>query len=87
MNDERNADRPPRAVAPDIAALRVTLVGYGEVGRIFGAALAAAGVASVTGYDILASDPPWMAAARARAAQDGVALASDVGPAAIRHRA
>jgi hypothetical protein len=32
-------------VAADIAALRVTLVGYGEVGRIFGAALAAAGVA------------------------------------------
>ena len=65
-------------VAADIAALRVTLVGYGEVGRIFGAALAAAGVASVTAYDILVADASWTAAARARAAQDGVALASEI---------
>jgi len=65
-------------VAADIAALRVTLVGYGEVGRIFGAALAAAGVASVTAFDILVADASWMAAARARAAQDGVALASEI---------
>ena len=30
----------------DIAALRVALIGYGEVGRIFGAALVKAGVAA-----------------------------------------
>ena len=42
-HDAEQIARP--TVAADIAALRVTLVGYGEVGRIFGAALAAAGVA------------------------------------------
>jgi len=42
-HDAEQIARP--TIAADIAALRVTLVGYGEVGRIFGAALAAAGVA------------------------------------------
>jgi 3-hydroxyisobutyrate dehydrogenase len=55
------------------------LVGYGEVGRIFGAALAGAGVASVTAYDILSIDASWMATARARASQDGVTLVPEIG--------
>jgi len=71
-----NVERP--AVAQDVAALRVTLVGYGEVGRIFGAALAAAGVASVTAYDILVTDTSWLTTARAEAARSGVALASEM---------
>lgn len=57
---------------PDV---RVALVGYGEVGGIFGAALAKAG-ARVTAYDILASDPAWLAQARERASEAGVALAA-----------
>ncbi len=61
----------------DIAALRVALVGYGEVGSIFGAALAAAGVAAMTAYDVLIADASWAAMARARASQAGVVLASD----------
>ena len=65
----------PRAGPPARTALRVALVGYGEVGRIFGAALATAGVHSVTAYDVLQADAAWMAAARERAARDGVALA------------
>jgi len=70
----------PRPIdAPDVVALRVMLVGYGEVGRIFGAALAGAGVASVTAYDILSIDASWMATARARAAQDGVTLVPAIG--------
>jgi 3-hydroxyisobutyrate dehydrogenase-like beta-hydroxyacid dehydrogenase len=60
----------------DIAALRVALVGYGEVGSIFGAALAAA-VKSVAAYDIQIADAAWAATARARAARAGIALAPD----------
>jgi 3-hydroxyisobutyrate dehydrogenase-like beta-hydroxyacid dehydrogenase len=56
------------------AVQRVALVGYGEVGRIFGAALAQAGVHACA-YDILGSDPGWRAIAAAHA--DGrVELAS-----------
>lgn len=57
--------------------LRVALVGYGEVGRIFGAALAKAGVRSVKAFDIKMADAKWAAAALARAGDDGVALADD----------
>jgi 3-hydroxyisobutyrate dehydrogenase-like beta-hydroxyacid dehydrogenase len=49
-----------------IASLCIALVGYGEVGGIFGAALAKAGVARVSAFDILASDPAWLARARSR---------------------
>jgi len=63
--------------ADNVATLRVALVGYGEVGGIFGAALAAAGVGSVTASDTLVADANWAAAARARGARDGVVLAAD----------
>src|SRR5437867_7862888 len=60
----------------DIAALRVSLIGYGEVGGIFGAALAKAGVGMVTAFDVLIADASWAATARVRASNDGVALVS-----------
>jgi len=64
--------------AVDAAALRVALVGYGEVGGIFGAALTAAGVGAVCAYDVLISDAAWAAAARERASRDRVVLAADL---------
>jgi 3-hydroxyisobutyrate dehydrogenase-like beta-hydroxyacid dehydrogenase len=57
-----------------IASLCIALVGYGEVGGIFGAALAQAGVARVSAFDILASDPAWLARARSR--DTGVVVAA-----------
>ena len=60
----------------EISGLGVALIGYGEVGRIFAAALAKAGVGEVTAFDVLITDAPWAAEARARARQDGVTLAS-----------
>ena len=60
----------------DIVALRVALIGYGEVGGIFGAALVKAGVRALTAFDVLIADVPWAAKARARAQSDGVELAT-----------
>ena len=60
---------------------RVAMVGFGEVGGIFAAALTKAGVKSVTAFDRLASDPTWLEAARARAARDGVTVAATLGEA------
>ncbi len=57
----------------DAGKLRIALVGYGEVGGIFGAALAKTG-ARVVAYDILASDAAWLARTRERADAAGVAL-------------
>jgi 3-hydroxyisobutyrate dehydrogenase-like beta-hydroxyacid dehydrogenase len=61
--------------APDVAALRVALIGYGEVGGVFGAAIVKAGVRAVTAYDILITDSAWSARASERARRDGVNLA------------
>jgi hypothetical protein len=41
------------SIVAHVPDLRIALVGYGEVGRIFGEALATRGVARVTAYDIL----------------------------------
>jgi 3-hydroxyisobutyrate dehydrogenase len=60
----------PAAAAP----IDIALVGYGEVGRIFGRALAKAG--SVRAYDVLVDDGSWAERARARASEDGVVLAA-----------
>lgn len=62
----------------DIASLRIALVGYGEVGGIFGAALARTGLREVKAFDILASDSSWSANANARANRDGVILAKRI---------
>ncbi len=62
------------SAAPDIAGLRVGLVGYGEVGGIFGAAVAARGVRAVTAYDVKIADAVWAAQAQA---QQAVILARD----------
>jgi 3-hydroxyisobutyrate dehydrogenase len=75
------ADEVRLPVAGDTASLHVAVVGYGEVGRIFAAALAAAGVAGVSAYDVLITDASWAATARARAAEAGIVLASDPGDA------
>ena len=58
-------------------AVNIAIVGYGEVGTIFGAALAKAGAASVHAYDILASQPAWFDEALSRAQRDGVTLVDD----------
>jgi 3-hydroxyisobutyrate dehydrogenase-like beta-hydroxyacid dehydrogenase len=77
MTSAHVSEETQQPIASDeIAALRVALVGYGEVGGIFGAALVAVGVHSVSGYDVLIGDPSWAATAGARASHDGVALAS-----------
>ena len=59
----------------DAAAQRVALIGFGEVGGIFAAALAQRGVAALTGYDILLGDPARSAAMRAKAGRAHVTLA------------
>ncbi len=64
-----------KATQSDISALRVALIGYGEVGGTFGAALANAGVRAVSAFDILSADAAWAADAHARAERDGVVLA------------
>jgi len=58
-----------------VGNLHVALIGYGEVGGIFGRALAARGVARVTAYDILLRDCARSAAMRERAPRDRVVLA------------
>ena len=60
---------------PELAALRIALVGYGEVGRILGAALAAAGVREVIAFDVQMIDAAWREHATARASRDNVQLA------------
>ena len=67
-----------RELPADIAALRVALIGYGEVGRIFGGALVKAGVAGVTAFDILVDDGAWAREASARSTHDGVQLAASM---------
>jgi 3-hydroxyisobutyrate dehydrogenase-like beta-hydroxyacid dehydrogenase len=67
---------------PAPAQLRVALIGYGEVGGIFGQALAARGLAGLAAFDILLPDAAASAAMRERAARDGIALRATA-PAAV----
>jgi 3-hydroxyisobutyrate dehydrogenase len=76
--DTLKDQQPEKATQSDISALRVALIGYGEVGGIFGAALANAGVRAVGAFDILIADAAWTADARARAERDGVVLANSM---------
>ena len=48
----------------DLNSLRVAQVGYGEVGRIFAAALAAQGSRAVAAFDVRIAEPAWAADAR-----------------------
>ena len=64
------------ATLPDIQRLGIALIGYGEVGGIFGAALTQAGVRSVRAFDVKHENAAWLADARSRARQAGVSLAS-----------
>src|SRR5512132_997067 len=57
--------------------MRIALVGYGEVGRIFGAALVRAGADGVAAFDIRIGEADWTAVARKRAGDDGVTLVTD----------
>lgn len=66
----------------DVATMRIALIGYGEVGGIFGAALAAGGVRDIRAFDILQDDASRGSALRARAARDQVNVASSAGAAA-----
>ncbi len=59
----------------DIGALRVAVIGYGEVGTIFSRALVAQGVRAVAAYDIVV-DGDRAAELRSRAERDGVSLAA-----------
>jgi 3-hydroxyisobutyrate dehydrogenase-like beta-hydroxyacid dehydrogenase len=61
----------------DVHALRVALIGYGEVGGIFARALRDRGVAALTTYDRLFDDPARRDAALAGARADGVVAAPD----------
>jgi 3-hydroxyisobutyrate dehydrogenase-like beta-hydroxyacid dehydrogenase len=57
-------------------ALAITLIGYGEVGQIFGAQLAAVHGVNVTAHDILLDQPQARAAMEAIARVAGMALAA-----------
>jgi len=70
------ATSDPRAASLSTANLRIALVGYGEVGSIFGAALASFGVQRVSAFDVRMTDEPWAAQAHARATRDRVVLAT-----------
>src|SRR5438132_218384 len=52
-------DTHRQIVPADSAYLRVALIGFGEVGGIFGAALAKTGVRAVTTFDVLIADASW----------------------------
>jgi 3-hydroxyisobutyrate dehydrogenase-like beta-hydroxyacid dehydrogenase len=56
----------------EIGSLRVTLIGYGEVGGILGRALRAHGLASLRAYDRLFDDPQRSEEIRRRCLEDGV---------------
>lgn len=84
-----NADQRACGLAPangattrmDVAAMRIALIGYGEVGGIFGAALVARGVRGVMAFDVLQDDPVHGEVLRVRAQRDRVDLAPSAGAA------
>jgi len=76
MSLDDHLRRPDESALSRPRLLRVAQVGYGEVGRIFAAALANTGQCSVQAFDILVSDAAWRDDAQRRAGVDGVTLAS-----------
>ncbi len=79
MNDTPHDKRPAPGMSSgnevDVAHLRIALIGYGEVGGIFGAALAARGVRSITLYDVLLGHAASGEHMRNRARRDRLAVA------------
>ena len=71
---------------PNIPVLRIALIGYGEVGTIFGRALARGGALHVAAYDTLLADARRSAPMREHAAADRVRLAVTAAGAVGRHR-
>ncbi|MFO1413700.1 MAG: DUF1932 domain-containing protein [Burkholderiales bacterium] len=61
---------------PPAADLRVAIIGYGEVGGIFGHGLRARGVAAIGAYDVKLPDAAASAAMRQKAERDQVRLAA-----------
>ncbi len=59
-----------------VGALRVAMIGFGEVGTIFAKALVSRGVRTIATYDIIARDAGRAPAMRSRAQGDGVAFAA-----------
>jgi 3-hydroxyisobutyrate dehydrogenase-like beta-hydroxyacid dehydrogenase len=72
------------APLPGVSSLRIALIGFGEVGGIFGAALVKRGVAQVTAYDVLLGDASRASELRMRADAVGVRIA-DSAAAATNH--
>ena len=54
--------------------MKITLIGYGEVGQIFARELKAQGAINMRAFDIVLDDPQISAQHRAVAAQDGIHL-------------
>lgn len=69
-------------VLPAVEAMRVALIGFGEVGGIFGHALIARGVRSVGAYDRLLGDATQSPMLRSRADAAGVSLRDSAAAAA-----
>jgi 3-hydroxyisobutyrate dehydrogenase-like beta-hydroxyacid dehydrogenase len=63
---------------PSSAALRVCLIGYGEVGKIFSAAFAQLPGVSVSAFDVLLEQPAARAAMQACAGPAGVELCASM---------
>jgi len=71
---------PARPATEGGTRLAVGLVGYGEVGRILGSALAAHGGVTVSAWDVLLRDPASGQSMRAHAAGAGVLLMEGLAP-------
>jgi 3-hydroxyisobutyrate dehydrogenase-like beta-hydroxyacid dehydrogenase len=77
MNAKQSSARGVTTL-PGVADLRIAMIGFGEVGGIFGRALVARGVAGVVAYDTLLGDVTQAPALRTRAQDKGVLLGDGV---------
>jgi len=67
----------------DVAALQIGLIGFGEVGGIFGATLAERGVGKLRAYDILVADAAARSALQTKARRARLALSKSARDAVI----
>jgi 3-hydroxyisobutyrate dehydrogenase-like beta-hydroxyacid dehydrogenase len=79
--EDSPTQRAADGFAPALDRLRVALIGYGEVGGTFGAALVRAGVGATGAFDVQIANASWAQDAAERAARTGVLLASSAGEA------